>query len=111
MTRRTIGALVLIAAWTLQPTPVQAGQTRVYISFSFSGVVLVGGVVLFLSIGRTVRVSERERNEQTATAFTPPVMDSDLLSGYAPPAFTLSLENDAPAMPGAMAVNVTLFRW
>ena len=63
--KRTVIAFVMGLSMILWPIATSAGETRVFVSFSIGGAVIVGGGLLFWSFTYTSRVSQNEPDPGT----------------------------------------------
>lgn len=74
--RRTVIALVMGLSLALWPFEDSVAETRVYVSFSIGGAVIVGGGLLFWSLTYASRVSQDEPDPQAAPSLISSLTDT-----------------------------------
>ncbi len=108
--RRTVIALVMGLSLALWPFEDSVAETRVYVSFSIGGAVIVGGGLLIWSLTYASQVSRNEPDLQAAPSLISSFTDAP--EGREATATDLFAEKrPEPVPPPLLELPLFVFRW
>lgn len=108
--KRTVIALVMGLSLALWPFEDSVAETRVYVSFSVGGAVIVGGGLLIWSLTYASRVSQNEPDPQAAPFLISSLTDaSERREATATDLFVE--KRPEPVPPPLLELPLWVFRW